>query len=129
VLALVEAVVGKLLPEPTDNPSVGLLSLNPTYDDANRDLARLQTAVALSFAGNLKDRAGHLDPDTFAFEVRRGERERLQLNEEFAAVLSRLSCEVAALPGLDAPIFVLPVDDIDLNPSAAPLLLELLRAV
>jgi hypothetical protein len=129
VLARVEAAVGELLPEPTDNASVGLLSLNPTYDDANKDLARLQTAVALSFAGNLKDRAGRLDPDTFAFEVRRGERERLQLNEEFAAVLSRLSREVAALPALDAPVFVLPVDDIDLNPSAAPLLLELLRAV
>ena len=90
---------------------------------------RLQTSVALSFGGNLPNRKGSLDPDNFAIEARRAERERLSLNRRFATVLSGLCAELGRTSEFDAPLFVLPVDDIDLNPVACVPLLELLRSV
>ena len=62
-------------------------------------------------------------------ESRRAERERLGIDRRFAEVLAGLSGAVAsAVTGLEAPVFVLPVDDVDLNVSACVPLLRLLRA-
>ena len=67
----------------------------------SRELARLQTSVALTFGGNLGKRGGSLDPDTFAVESRRAERERLGLDRRFASVLAGLSSAVASAVGTD----------------------------
>ena len=94
----------------------------------SRELGRLQTSVALTFGGNLAKRGGSLDPDTFAVESRRAERERLGLDRRFAGVLAGLSSAVASTIELTAPVFVLPVDDVDLNVRDCVPLLRLLRA-
>jgi len=140
VLARVEEAMGTLLPplpEEDERPRTSLLYPGVQYHEAQREMLRLQTSVALSFNGNLAERAASLDPDTFAIESRRAERERLGLNRRFAQVLADLSnvlsdtavatSQIGA--AVVSPIFVLPVDDLDLNPSAAVQLLELLRAV
>ena len=67
--------------------------------------------------------------DTFAIESRRTERERLGLNRRFVDVLAGLSATFGGTGNVAAPLFVLPVDDLDLNPKAALRLMELLRAV
>ena len=130
VLARIEDAVGARFPGLDKMPeTVPLLYPGHGYHDVSRELARLQTSVALTFGGNLSDRAASLDPDTFAVESRRAERERLGLDRRFAEVLAGLSGAVAsAVTGLEAPVFVLPVDDVDLNVSACVPLLRLLRA-
>ena len=134
VLARVEDAVGARFPGLDKPPeTVPLLYPGASHHDMSREMARLQTSVALIFDGNLSDRAGSLDPDTFAVESRRAERERLGLGRRFAGVLAGLSATLAntALANtaeLTAPVFVLPVDDVDLNLSACVPLLRLLRA-
>jgi energy-coupling factor transporter ATP-binding protein EcfA2 len=139
VLARVEDTMGALLPPPDDDEEQRAYLMFPgvLYHAAQREMLRLQTSVALSFDGNLAQRAASLDPDTFAIESRRAERERLGLNPRFAQVLADFSTvlsEAAVAPSQSgaivmSPIFVLPVDDLDLNPGTAVQLLELLRAV
>jgi DNA polymerase III delta prime subunit len=130
VLARIEEAVGARFPDLDKmTETVPLLYPGSGYHDMSRELARLQTSVALTFGGNLGDRAGSLDPDTFAVESRRAERERLGLDRRFAGVLTGLSAAVASVAtGLDAPVFVLPVDDVDLNVGTCVPLLRLLRA-
>jgi hypothetical protein len=130
VLARVEDAVGAHLPS-MDEPSETVPLLHPgvAFHNVSRELGRLQTSVALTFGGNLVERAGSLDPDTFAVESRRAERERLGLDRRFAAVLAGLSTALAgASVQLTAPVFVLPVDDVDLNVGDCVPLLRLLRA-
>jgi hypothetical protein len=133
VLARIEDAVGARFPS-LDRPpeTVPLLYPGNSFHDTSREMARLQTSVALTFGGNLGDRAGSLDPDTFAVESRRAERERLGLDRRFAGVLAGLSAALGttavASAELTAPVFVLPVDDVDLNVSACVPLLRLLRA-
>lgn len=83
----------------------------------------------MTIDGNLLARAGSLDPDTFAIESRRTERERLGLDRRFATVLARLSEALSKTLELTDPVFVLPVDDVDLNVRGCVPLLRLLRAV
>lgn len=130
VLARVEDAVGAYLPG-NDRPPERMSLLYPSagVHDVSRELGRLQTSVALSFGGNLGERAGSLDPDTFAVESRRTERERLGLDRRFAAVLAGLSSALGSTAERDAPTFVLPVDDADLNITECVPLLRLLRTV
>ena len=129
VLARIEDAVGARFPGLDKAPeTVPLLHPGASFHDISREMARLQTSVALTFGGNLSDRAGSLDPDTFAVESRRAERERLGLDRRFASVLAGLSTALASTMELTAPVFVLPVDDVDLNVGACVPLLRLLRS-
>jgi hypothetical protein len=130
VLARVEsAVAGPALSEATVT-SRSLLGSASDVHDVLRDLARLQTSVALAFAGNLADRAGHLDPDSFGAEARRSERERLGLGPSFRKVLSALSTQLEhSSRRFEKPLFVLPIDDLDLNPGECITALRRLRVV
>lgn len=109
--------------------ATSLLYPCPEHRQAFSDLTRLQTSVARVFDGNLTQRAGGLDPDTFAFESRLGERERLGLGRSFREVMAKLSGILQQWRGLHLPVFVLPVDDLDLNLRQSISLLRLLRAV
>ncbi len=129
VLARLEDAVGARFPGFDDVPeTISMLHPGVGFHDVSRELARLQTSVALAFGGNLGKRGGNLDPDTFAVESRRAERERLGLDRRFATVLAGLSSAMASTVALTAPVFVLPVDDVDLNVSDCLPLLRLLRA-
>lgn len=92
------------------------------------DLLRLKTDVALSWHGNVRERASHLDPDAYATEVMHAERARLALNKRLRNLLHQLARNQAGnRAGKENPIFVLPIDDFDLSPSRAVHLLSLLR--
>jgi hypothetical protein len=104
----------------------GLVEPSSEYHDALLELQRLQTDVALAWDGNLQERQGALDPDAFALEVMRVERARLSLNTKFAETLRKLAAYVFQGRDFQNVLFVLPVDDFDLNP---PMCLDLLRAL
>ncbi len=107
----------------------GLLDPSPDYHEALLGLQELMTSVALAWDGNIVQRAGSLDPDTYAVEVMRAEQARLSLNRKMNKVLDQLTSRVFNRGDTRDPLFVLPVDDFDMNPPRSLDLLRLLRAI
>lgn len=107
----------------------GILELCPGYLDALEDLQRLQADAALAWDGNIAERGGHLDPDSYAMEVIRAERARLLLNRNLSNTLNNLAENISSACGVTNPIFVLTVDDLDLNPTRCLEILRLLRMI
>ena len=99
------------------------------YQDAMFDLQELETSVAIAWDGNVAGRAGSVDPDTFAVEVMRAEMVRLGLNPNVNRVLDGLARHVFGRGAIRDPLFVLAIDDFDLNPSRSFELIRLLRTV
>src|SRR5262245_56178293 len=96
----------------------GLVQPGGGVHDVLLDLQRLQTHGALAWEGNLQSRKGNLDPDSYAVEVARTERARLSISYKVQDVLDRLARKTQWMFGIRDPLFVLPVDDLDLNPLA-----------
>ena len=111
----------------------GLLDPGPDYQDALLDLQRLENDVALAWDGNLSSRSAHIDPDHFAVEVMRAEHVRLALNRKLRDVLDKLARDVFRDRGRERAkggrIFIIPVDDFDLNPVRCLELLRILRMI
>ena len=105
----------------------GLVQPGGGVHDVLLDLQRLQTHGALAWEGNLQSRKGNLDPDSYAVEVARTERARLSISYKVQDVLDRLARKTQWMYGIYDPLFVLPVDDLDLNPLAFLDTLKLLR--
>jgi hypothetical protein len=105
------------------------MELRTGFPEAMMKLQRFQTRLALAWEGNINQRSGALDADAYAFELKRSEHARLMVNRELEKVLSELA-ETAFKdrPVID-PLFVLPVDDFDLNPRLCIKLLKLLRMI
>lgn len=133
ILVRIEEAATRGLPgEPVSRAARSLLAPPEVRDSPIEKLKRLQTDVAVSWEGNLKQRAGHMDANAFAAEVRRAEHVRLKLNERLVEVLDGLAEQsFTSGPHSDdqAELFVLPVDDFDLNPPRCLELLELLRTL
>lgn len=97
-------------------------------EEAIKKLEELATDIGIAWEGNLAARAGALDPDTFSTEVMRTQRARLRVNERLKEALDELStnecygCRAGTL-------FLLPVDDFYLKPTASLHLLRLLRMI
>ncbi|MCI0542336.1 hypothetical protein L0Y69_01085 [bacterium] len=72
-------------------------------EDALQLLQRLQVSTAIGFNGNLRERAGHLDPDTYAVETHRAEQARLGVSETFNRTLAALASQFF---GAIRPLFV-----------------------
>jgi len=110
----------------------GLLEPAAGYHETLIDLQRLSADVALAWEGNLVGRGAHLDPDNYAIEVMRAEAARLSLSRRLRKVLEAVA-EKAFTPRSHrqpaGPLFVLPVDDFDLNPLRCLDLLRLLRMI
>ena len=132
ILARLEQVVGYVGLESraaaSDEPA-GLLDPNPSYYSALTKLRRLQTSVALAWDGNVHERGPRVDPDTFAQEMMRTEKSRLSLSREVQRVLDELARTVMRSSEVRDPLFVLPIDDFDLNPPACLLMLRMLRMI
>lgn len=107
----------------------GLLEPSSEYHTALLELQRLQTDVALAWDGNLEQRQGQIDPDAFAVEMMRTERARLSINTKFTETLRGLAKHVFRNGDLQDPLFILPVDDFDLNPPNCLDLLRVLRLI
>ena len=58
--------------------------------DALQDLEELANDIGIAWDGNLKARAGSLDPDSYSQEVMRGQRTRLRTNERLRTPLETL---------------------------------------
>jgi hypothetical protein len=95
--------------------------------DALLNLQRLATEVAVGWDGNLSARQGHLDPNNYAAEVHRAERSRLGVGRKLGDALDQLA--VTGSRDMRTSVFVLPVDDADLNPVACRDFLRLLRTL
>jgi hypothetical protein len=103
-----------------------MLGTCPEGRDPFLRLQRLQTTVATAWDGNLPDRGGQLDPDDYAVEVRRAERERMSFSFKLSGAIEALAALVpcTAPPG---PLFVVSLDDVDLNPLRCLEALKLLH--
>ena len=106
-----------------------LIDSTPDYQEAMLALQELETNVALAWDGNVAGRAGSTDPDTYAVEVMRAEMARLGLNVNVNRVLDLLATRVFDRGVIRDPIFILAIDDFDLNPTRSLELIRLLRAV
>ena len=108
----------------------GALALMSNQEKALQRLQRLQTAVAVAWDGNLPARSGELDPDSYTVELLRAERSRLSLKSRVAASLDAVADAFYRAAGpVTNPLFVLPVDDVDLDPLRCLEILKLLRLI
>lgn len=96
--------------------------------DALQRLEELANDIGIAWDGNLKDRAGSLDPDSYSQEVMRGQHTRLGNNKRLRVALETLFDQQCY--GLEQErLFVLPIDDFYLKPAASLELLRLLRMI
>lgn len=93
-----------------------------------KNLEELATDIGIAWEGNLAARAGALDPDTFSAEVMRTQRARLRVNERLKEALDELSNN-ECYGCKEGTLFLLPVDDFYLKPTASLHLLRLLRMI
>lgn len=109
-----------------DPPSSNINSKN--CEDAIKELEELSTDIGIAWDGNLQARAGALDPDTYSGEVMRTQSARLRVNERLRDSLTKIAKE-GCFDCTEETLFVLPVDDLYLNPNASLQLLRLLRMI
>lgn len=104
--------------------------LDPMPDEALRKLQHLKTDVARAWEGNLQQRSAGLDPDAYAQEVMRAEKARVLLRYDVRDLLDKIA-KTMDIPGRERArkLFLLPVDDFDMNPSRCLELLRLLRMI
>jgi hypothetical protein len=113
-----------------DYPSYGMnVTPIPGRDDILMELRRLQVDASIAWEGNLVARAPHLDSDAYATEVMRAERARMGLNRRFRELLDGIATQIPWGEGVKDPIFVLAVDDFDLNPARCLDILKLIRSL
>ena len=113
----------------TEYMGPGLLESGPEYHSVMLDLQRVQNAIALAWEGNLQERSSQIDPDVYAVELLRSENSRLSLNNNLDEVLNMIARKISWTANIQNPLFLLPVDDLDLNPLACLELLRLLRMI
>jgi hypothetical protein len=92
------------------------------------DFTKLQHDVALAWDGNIEKRAANVDPDVYAVEVLRAEQNRLRLDQRISKSLNDLhKLFIKPCRGDVEHLFVLPIDDSDLNPHRCLELIKLIR--
>ncbi|QDT90466.1 tetratricopeptide repeat protein [Gimesia algae] len=114
--------------DPGRNEFRGLL--DPTLDD-NHDFIRFQqfqAKIARALDGNLDNRSGSLDREQYGQAVMEQEQDRLQIRQTLDDVLNQLTKAIGGNQGNPQRcMFLVPVDDVDLNPDRCLELLRLLR--
>ena len=96
--------------------------------DAMTQLDELANDIGIAWDGNLKARGGSLDPDSYSQEVMRAQRTRLHTNRRLREALDKLS-KYKCYGCTGETLFVLPIDDFYLKPTASLELLRLLRMI
>ncbi len=98
--------------------------------DRLQKLRDLSDRVAYTWGQVDSARSARLEPDQFSCEVMDHERHRLAFNEKLNGALQEALQEIRQQPTADMPgLFVLPIDDFDLDPELAMSLLKFLRQV
>lgn len=91
---------------------------------------RFARVAASGWDDNLEARKGKLDPEAFAVEVEQGELQRLDVTQAFREFMDALVNDYQAWSHWQSgapPLFVLAIDDADMNPELSVPLLELVR--
>ena len=105
-----------------------VLSGSKQCRDALHELEVLANDIGIAWDGNLKARAGSLDPDSYSQETIRTQRARLRVNSRLRYILDKFltnRCHGIS----NEELFVLPIDDFYLNPKVSLELLRLLRMI
>lgn len=107
----------------------------PASLEAWRQLAQ---AIAVGGEDDPRQRRSSSNPEDFAIELEQAERKRMTISEQWRKFVDELLADVGNpkyahllapyLPGID-PVFVVPIDDADMNPERGVKLLELLRSL
>jgi hypothetical protein len=92
-------------------------------------------AVAAGWDSNVVDRRAHLDPEAYAMELEEAATKGMAVHRKFQDFLDLLVADFrdafgrigTGAPAL--PMFVVPVDDADMNPQRATELIDLLRSL
>lgn len=84
-------------------------------------------AAALSQPGALEGRRAQLDPEAFALELQESLLQHQHLGRAFRAFVDELVVACKHALGLQSPVFVVPIDDGDMNEEQNRPLLRLLR--
>lgn len=126
-----EAVCRFRGPHPKTHQSPSAYSpyqLNHDEHDVMLAFSELQKDVALAWDGNIEKRAANVDPDLYAVEVLRAEHKRLKLNDRIKECLDNLhKLFIKPCTRGSEHLFVLPIDDFDLNPHRCLELIQLIR--
>ena len=103
--------------------------MHPEEQETLLNFMKLQQDVALAWDGNIEKRAGSMDPDVYALEVLRAEQKRINLNERIEKTLDDLCDKFIPYHSENGNpcIFVLPVDDFDMNPERCFELIRMIR--
>lgn len=101
------------------------------HDSVFAKLDSLGNAAALAWNRRFSpQQSSGLEPEAYATEVRKAEHARMDLNSRMYSLFEDLSRSLGVHPQVAAnPLFILPVDDFDLNPLRSLELLQLLRTV
>ncbi|MCP4115292.1 MAG: hypothetical protein GY737_07750 [Desulfobacteraceae bacterium] len=102
-------------------------ALNQDVQKTLSDFERLQRDVAMAWDGNLEQHAASMDPDTYAVEVLRVERNRFKLDEKLIKILDGLNEHLIPNENNKKSIFVLPIDDFDSSPHRSEHLVKLIH--
>ncbi|VFQ46448.1 hypothetical protein [Desulfoluna butyratoxydans] len=98
-------------------------------ENARERFRRFEKNAVKAWHGNLAQHAARMDPDSYISDVLDTERARLKTMEEFSNVLRGLT-EHHFSPCSDKKyLFVLPLDDFDLNPRISVKLIKLIRLI
>ena len=127
ILARIENAMGKVSHD-SGTPQ-GFLNPNVASEKAQMEFRRLKSEASLAWDGNIRERSAKLDPDIYAHEVMKAEQARLGLNVRLNSVVDDLALRLNWSGSAASPMFVLPVDDFDLNPVRCLELLRLIRAI
>ncbi|WP_437506140.1 hypothetical protein [Sorangium sp. So ce1099] len=104
--------------------------LNDEESPATRAWQRFLRAAAMGWDESVALRRAQLDPEAYALEVEQAERQRLDVRESFRRLVDAMADEVPRLLGTKGrPLFVISIDDADMNPERALELLELVRTL
>jgi hypothetical protein len=125
---LLAAVLVRLIDVLTKSDTSSNTILSTSCEEAIKELEELATDIGIAWEGNLRARAGELDPDTYSEEVMRTQRARLRVNERLKETLDKLA-KNECYGCHEGTLFVLPVDDFYLKPNASLQLLRLLRMI
>jgi hypothetical protein len=106
------------------------LERDPQRDDpaAQRLLHNLYRKVAVAW-GEYEGLAEAQNLDAYATDVKRTEQQRLELRSDFAELLNLLASGIFHGKRIEDPLFVLPIDDLDLNPTRCFSVLNVLRQI
>lgn len=89
-------------------------------------------AAAAGWDGNRLQRAGKLDPESYAMEFEQAERKRLHVVSSFRRLIDALVEDLRAarfIRNAGEPLFVISVDDADMNVERSVELLDLVRTL